>query len=236
MARIANRQLRRTELSSKRQREEQEEQDGQVVRASAVGLSTVMDAKTPPVSATTQRIFHATQVDSAPKSSFNQTMDRMHPDEDVKAGSLIASDDHEQQSQRGRTPLHHPTQYHNTHGNYTNTSFQPMQASGPFSTSGTSSFAQFPADSYIDASHFSMFNSPYALHMSQSSLDPSMTANSLSYSYPSEELFAPTSFMSTMSDNTNASFNGLPYDMTMAAPEPPHQYSVHQMTARNGRQ
>jgi hypothetical protein len=233
MARIANRQLRRMELSVNRQRAEQE---GQVARAPAVGLSTVMDTKTPPMSATTQRIFHPTQAESVPKSSFDQSMDRLHLDEDAKTGNLMASDDHAQQSQRGRTPLHHPIQYHNTRGDYANTSFQPMEPSGSFSTSGTSSFAQFPADSYIDSSHFSMFNSPYALHMSQSSLEPSMTANSLRYSYPSEELFAPTSFMSNMSGNTNASFNGLPYDMAMAAPEPSHQYSVPQMTARNGRQ
>lgn len=235
MARFANRYLRRMELSAQQQRGAQEEQGAQKSRAPVSGLATANLDASPHMSAS-KRVFQPTQVKSMPNTSFDQSLDRLHLDEDDKAVTLVTPDDHEQERQQGMAHLGQSMQYHSTQGHYNSNSFQPMDSSGPFSTPAPSAFAHYPAG-YIDPSQFSMYNnSPYTLPMSQASMDPSMTAHDLVHSYSSEELFTPTTFMPDMSTNASTSFNGLPYSFDMDNAAPPHQYLVPQMGGHNEQQ
>ncbi|KAH7087624.1 hypothetical protein FB567DRAFT_415595, partial [Paraphoma chrysanthemicola] len=198
MARRASRQVRQNELSNYRQRAMQEEEDVPHPRAPTnVFPNTVID-DSPSMSAS-KRVLHPAQVNPTPtptptpNSSFDQSLGRLRLDEDAKAANLVTTDNSDQQVQQSRIPHSQTMQYDNSHGHYTNSSFHPMHSSGPYPTPGPSAFASFPTGNYVDPSQYPsqypMYNSTYALSMSQPSMNPSMTAHDMAYSYSSEGLF-----------------------------------------------
>ncbi|KAH7074684.1 hypothetical protein BKA63DRAFT_319292 [Paraphoma chrysanthemicola] len=235
MARRASRQVRQKEFSSQQQRAMLEEEDAQYAPAPASVLPNAVVDASPRMSAS-KRVLQPAQVHPTPNTSFDQSLGRLRLDEDAKAANLVTTDNNDQQVQQGRTPHSQTIQYDNSHGHYTNSSFHPMHSSGPYSTPVSTAFAPFPTGNYIDPSQYPVYNSTYTLAMSQPSMDASMTAHDMAYSYSSEGLFTPATFMPDMSANANTSFNGLPYSYDISSTAPPHHYLGPQMVGHNDTQ